>query len=254
MPPALKALIAQISAWLIALLLVRAGLLAPEMHFVVGAQALGAMAVAALLRSAWWWLPIHLGFSPLLIAADQLGISPQWYLLAFVVLSVVFWSSFRTQVPLYLSNGQTVAALLERLPVDRSARFLDIGSGTGSVLIPLARHRPDCRFAGIESAPGPYLVSRLMARGIANLSIERGDFFKSSWAGQDIVYAFLSPVPMSKVWAKAGHELTSDALLISNSFEIPGVTAEEVIHLDDSRGTTLFIYRPGVQASMKHSN
>lgn len=254
MPPALKALIAQISAWLIALLLVRAGMLAPEMHLVVGAQALGAMAVAALLRSAWWWLPIHLGFSPLLIAADQLGISPQWYLLAFVVLSVVFWSSFRTQVPLYLSNGPTVAALLERLPVDRGISLMDIGSGTGSVLIPLARHRPDCRFVGIESAPGPFLVSRLQARGIANLSIERGDFFKSSWAGQDVVYAFLSPVPMAKVWAKAVRELKPDALLISNSFEIPGVTADEVVHIGDSRGTILFIYRPGAQPGPKHPN
>lgn len=254
MPPALKALIAQISAWLIALLLVRAGLLAPEMHIVVGAQALGAMAVAALLRSAWWWLPIHLGFSPLLIAANQLGISPQWYLLAFVVLSVVFWSSFRTQVPLYLSNGPTVAALLERLPVDRGISFMDIGSGTGSVLIPLARHRPNCRFVGIESAPGPFLVSRLQARGITNLSIERGDFFKSSWAGLDVVYAFLSPVPMARVWAKAGRELKPDARLISNSFEIPGVVAEEVVHIGDSRGTTLYIYRPGAQSSPKHPN
>lgn len=254
MPPALKALIAQISGWLIALMLVRAGFLSPEMHFVVGAQALGAMAVAALLRSAWWWLPIHLGFSPLLIAADQLGISPQWYLLAFVVLSVVFWSSFRTQVPLYLSNGPTVAALLERLPVDRGISLMDIGSGTGSVLIPLARHRPDCRFVGIESAPGPFLVSRLQARGIANLSIERGDFFKSSWEGQDVVYAFLSPVPMAKVWAKAVRELKPDALLISNSFEIPGVTADEVVHIGDSRGTILFIYRPGAQPGPKHPN
>lgn len=247
MPPALKALIAQISGWLIALLLVRAGWLGAELPFVVGAQALGAAVVAALLRSAWWWLPIHLAFSPLLIAADQLGISPQWYLLAFVMLSVVFWTSFRTQVPLYLSNPATVAALLERLPADRSARFLDIGSGTGSVLIPLARQRPDCLFTGIESAPGPFLVGRLMARGIANLNLERGDFFKSSWAGQDIVYAFLSPVPMSRVWAKAARELGPDALLISNSFEIPGVAAEEAIHLDDSRGTTLFIYRPGAR-------
>lgn len=254
MPPALKALIAQIAGWLFSLLLVRAGWLAPEMHLVVGVQALGAMAIAALLRSAWWWLPIHLGFSPLMIAADQLGIPPHWYLVAFVALTVVFWTSFRTQVPLYLSNAATIEALLEQLPVDRDIHFLDIGSGTGSVLIALARQRPSCGFTGIETAPGPYLVSRLMARGIPNLSIERGDFFKPSWAGQDIVYAFLSPVPMAAVWAKARRELKPDALLISNSFAIPDVPPDQIITIGDSRDTTLYVYRPGVAAGAKRPN
>ncbi|HRD35101.1 MAG TPA: class I SAM-dependent methyltransferase [Rhodocyclaceae bacterium] len=254
MPPALKALIAQIAGWLIAVLSTRTGWLPPEMHWVIAAQALGAMAVATSLRSAWWWLPIHLVFSPLLVTADRLGIPAHWYLVAFILLAVVFWTSFRTQVPLYLSNSATIAALLERLPANRDIRFLDIGSGTGSVLIALARHRPGSRFTGIETAPGPYLVSRLMARGIPNLHIERGDFFEPSWAGYDIVYAFLSPVPMAAVWAKAQRELKPGALLISNSFEIPGAMPDESIRGDGGRAGTLYVYRPGTGTHAKHPN
>lgn len=254
MPPALKALIAQIAGWLIALLLIRIGWMAPDQLFVILTQAIAAASVAALLRSAWWWLPIHLAFSPLLIAADQLGISPHWYLLAFIVLTLVFWTSFRTQVPLYLSNPATIQALLDRLPDDRPINFMDIGCGTGSVLIALARQRPECRFIGVETAPGPCWVGKLLARGMPNVHIERGDLFDSSWAGQDVVYAFLSPVPMAKVWIKARREFKPDALLISNSFTVPNVEAKEVIRLDDDRGTHLYVYCPNPSSLSKPVN
>jgi len=93
-----------------------------------------------------------------------------------------------------------------------------------------------------------------MARGIPNLHIERGDFFEPSWAGYDIVYAFLSPVPMAAVWAKAQRELKPGALLISNSFEIPGAMPDESIRGDGGRAGTLYVYHPGTGTHAKHPN
>ena len=243
MPPALKAFLAQLTGWMIALLLVRAAVIPSGALYVVGTQAMAACAVAYVLRSAPWWLPIHLLFAPLLISANQLGIPSYVYLLAFIALTLVYWSTFRTQVPLYLSNLPTAAAVLEQLPQDRPIRMLDIGSGTGALLIPLARSRPDSRFIGIETAPGPFWLSRLMGRQLANLDFERGDFFKHPWSDYDVVYAFLSPVPMVNVWKKFLRESPSGALLISNSFEVPAVSAEKVVQVEDGRGTCLYLYR-----------
>jgi hypothetical protein len=43
-------------------------------------------------------------------------------------------------------------------------------------------------------------------------------------AGQDVVYAFLSPAPMKQLWAKAQAEMTPGSLFVSNSFPVPGAS------------------------------
>lgn len=245
MPPALKALLAQVAGWSVAIALARGGLLPNGVWPLAGVQIVTAVATAAALRSARWWLPIHLGFAPLLILAGRLGIAPGWYLAAFALLLAIYWTSFRTQVPLYLSNRATVAAVAALLPADRPVHLLDLGSGTGSLLRPLARLRPDCRFHGVEAAPGPWLVSRLLARRQRNIVIERGDFFALAWSQYDVIYAFLSPVPMTDVWAKAQQELRPGALLVSNSFPVAGRKPEGIVEVADGRATTLYVYRIG---------
>ncbi|AWI78560.1 methyltransferase type 12 [Parazoarcus communis] len=243
MPPALKALVAQIAGWLIAYLLGRAGILPPGLWPLLIAQALGATLSAVLLRSARWWLPIHLVFTPLAVIALRIDLAPAWYLAAFTLLALIYWSSFRTQVPLYLSNRKTATAFAELLPTDRPLQVLDIGSGTGSLLRVLARLRPDSHFTGIESAPAPWALGWVLGRGLANLEWRRGDFFARSWQGQDVVYAFLSPVPMSAVWQKANREMPAGSMLVSNSFAIPGHDPERVVEVDDRRKTRLLVYR-----------
>lgn len=245
MPPALQALLAQLAGWGLAFALGQGGLLPAGVGALVAVQALAATGSAVLLGSARWWRWIHLGFTPLLAGMLLLRIAPGWYLAAFVVLALVYWSSFRTQVPLFLSNPRTAARVAALLPRDRAPRLLDLGSGTGSLLRPLAGLRPDCRCEGIEAAPLPYLLSRLLARRQANVSVARGDFWKIPWSGYDLVYAFLSPVPMSAVWDKARAEMRPGALLVSNSFPVDGVTPDAVLDVDDRRCTRLYCYLPG---------
>ena len=241
MPPALKALLAQLIGLALAFLLARGGLVA-GLWPIVATQAAGATLAAAMLRSARWWLPIHLGFLPLLVGAQRLSLHPAWYLAAFVALVLVYWTSFRTQVPLYLSNRRTAAAVAGLLPA-QPARLLDIGAGTGSLLRPLARARPDCRFTGIELAPATWLIGRVLAARQPNIDCRRGDIFAHPWQDYDVVYAFLSPVPMAAVWRKASAELRPGALLVSNSFPVPGREPDFVVDVDDRRNTQLYGYR-----------
>lgn len=246
MPPALKALLSQVAGLAIAFALARAGLVA-GLWPLVGVQALGATVAATALNSARWWLPIHLGFLPLVVGAHGLDLHPGVYLGAFMLLVLVYWTSFRTQVPLYLSNRDTARAVAELLPA-RPARLLDIGAGTGSLLRPLARARPDCHFTGVELAPATWLVGRLLAAGMANLDCQRGDLFARPWHDYDLVYAFLSPVPMAEVWQKAARELRPGSVLLSNSFPVPGREADFVVEVGDRRATRLYGYRIGQRA------
>lgn len=242
--PLVKALLAQILATAAVFLLVRAGLLAAPPGVLVLAQGALAAFVALGLRSERWWLPIHLAFAPAVLAALHLDLPPALYLAAFALCALVFWSSYRTRVPLYLSNRDTVAALARLLAGRAPGRLLDIGSGTGSLVVPLARQLGAWQVTGIESAPLPYLLARWRARACPNLDIRRGDFFAADWQGYDVVYAFLSPVPMSAVWRKACAELRAGSLVVSNSFAVEEASPEAVIEVGDRAGTRLLCYRP----------
>lgn len=241
MPPALKALCAQFAGVAGAALLARSGMVS-GLWALAASQAVIATAVAAVLRSARWWLPIHLGFVPLALALHAATLPPGVYLAAFVVLALIYWTSFRTQVPLYLSNAATAHAVAAQLP-DSAARVLDIGAGTGSLLRPLAALRPDCHFTGVELAPAPWLLGAVLARRYLNLRWQRGDLFALPWADYDVVYAFLSPVPMAAVWSKACAEMRPHSVLLSNSFVVPERAPDFVVTVSDRRTTRLYGYR-----------
>jgi hypothetical protein len=245
MSPLRTALIAQSCGALIAAAMVQ--LAYPRLFAfplaVAAIQGACAALVSYKLEAPRWWLLIHLGFMPLVVAAAALGLDPRWYLGGFVLLLLVFWRTDKSRVPLYLSNARTADALLGLLPAT-PCHVLDLGCGDGRLLRRLARARPDCEFLGIEHAPLPWLWARLAAGGLANCRIRRGDFWQQPLGLFDVVYAFLSPAPMPRLWAKARAELRPGALLVSNSFEVPGMAAERVIAVDDGRRTRLLCYRP----------
>jgi SAM-dependent methyltransferase len=241
---ALKALAAQLIAWMLA----GAGFLAlgqplaPSLALAILQGGLAA-AIGALLRSERWWIAIHLLFSPALVAALRLDLPPSLYLAVLAGLTFVFWTTFRGEVPLFLSNRATAEAVLGLLPQKAGLKVIDLGAGTGGLLRRLAQARPEARFTGVEHAPLPWLAARMNARGLANLAIERGDIWRRPLGGQDIVYAFLSPRVMPRLWEKARAEMRPGTLLVSSSFPVPDVVPERVIEVSDRRGTQLYCYR-----------
>lgn len=242
-----KALLVQLLALVLAMTVDRAiasvsGMWVPGWRFVL-LQAIAAAGLSRLLHSDRWWLWIHLGFAPVALLASMLRIAPGWYLGLFIVLAVVYGSHFRSQVPLFLSNDLTTERLLDWVVDNQPLRFLDFGSGLGGVVRAVARQRPLAQCEGVEGALGPALLGRLMAVGQPNCTLRWGDFWKTDLQPFDVVYAFLSPVPMPALWEKACREMRPGTLLISNSFIIPGVKVQNTIEVKDKRETRLYIYR-----------
>ncbi len=241
---ALKALAAQLLAWL----LVTAGCialgrpLAPSLPLAALQGALAA-GIGILLKSERWWIAIHLVFSPALFAALRLDLPPAFPLAVLAGLTFVFWTTFRGEVPLFLSSRATADALLSLLPQHAGLQVADLGAGTGGLLRRLAQARPDARFTGIEHAPLPFLAARLNARGLGNLVIERSDLWRRPLADQDLVFAFLSPRVMPRLWEKARAEMRPGSLLVSSSFPVPDTPPEQVVEVADRRGTRLYCYR-----------
>jgi hypothetical protein len=215
------------------------------------ALAIGAAAglLASLSRQPWWWRVMHALFAPLAWSVSTLGIDPGWFLLLFIMLLLVYRGAAGGQVPLYFSNRPTAAALARITAELPDLRFIDLGAGIGSVLLPLARERPDAHFTGVENAPATWLLGRLRTAGLANCDWRWGDLWRSDFAAYNVVYAFLSPAPMAALWDKVEQEMPPGSLLISNSFAVPSIPPTYVIDVADARQTRLYCYRPATLAT-----
>lgn len=209
-------------------------------------QSLGAGILAVGLGRAWglgaWWVPINFFFIPGLSLMLGLGLSANWYLAGFATLLLVYWGGARSQVPLYLSSRKAWRAVAELMP--KGAVLADLGSGLGGMLVYLSRQRPDGRYFGIENAPLPFLVGWLRVHlSGAHCEMSRSSFWDADLARFDMVYAYLSPVPMADLWRKARAEMRPGTLFVSNSFAVPNMDPSGMIQLDDLHRSTLYLYR-----------
>jgi SAM-dependent methyltransferase len=202
-----------------------------------------AFVVARLARAPWWWQLIHLLFAPCLWIGLHLPISPLWHLGAFVMLLLIFRGAASGRIPLYPSGAKTTIWLATLLP--RQARVLDIGAGIGSLLLPLARKRPDLCLAGIDNAPLPWLIGRFRVRNTL-IDWHWGNFWARPLAPYQAVYCFLSPAPMTALWEKARREMAPGSLFISKAFPIPGLMPDALCGPENAPTDILYIYRvPG---------
>lgn len=262
-PPAVTALLLQFTAFVLVVLGVR--LTGLQLSPLVFASLCGLLAAAFshFAGLARWWVPIQLLFAPALVFMLALSIPPDVFLGAFLVLLAVYWSTFRTQVPLYLSSNKVWRALEAQLPAPHpipspgaggggkpNFRFIDLGSGLGGVLTHLARARPDGHYSGVESAPLPFLWSWLRIRlgGYRNCNVQWGSIWDDKLAAcnlaqYDVVFAYLSPVPMERLWRKARAEMRPGTVFISSTFAVPGQTPHDAVQMDDLHRSTLLIWR-----------
>jgi len=191
-------------------------------------------------QPAWWQL-INLVFLPALWFASQVEIAPHWYLAAFMLLALTSFGALVSRVPLYLSSRQAMAAIAAEVPADRPARVLDLGCGLGGVLAHLARVRPRAELYGVDAAPLPWLISRIRLGKRARIRL--GSLWDENLADYDVVYAYLSPAPMPKLWQKVRAEMRPGSLFISNSFAVPCIEPQRVIALDDFNRARLLLWR-----------
>lgn len=241
----MRALLCQLAAFpltlLVVYLLARAG---AQPSYLTAAVLQGVF--AAVLTWRWglasWWVAICLLFPLALHGADGLDLPPRLFLAVFLFMLVLYWSTFRTQVPYYPSGKSAWQAVAAQLPQGRAVSVIDIGSGLGGLVLDLARRRPDATVTGIELAPLPWLASWLRARLTNSRAVfVRGDYESLDFAAYDAVFAYLSPAAMMALWHKAGREMRPGSMLMSYEFAIPAAPPTVSLYLQDT-GRTLYIW------------
>ncbi len=162
----------------------------------------------------------------------------------FVVLSIAF-TTLRVGISPMPSSPQATQVILAMLPERVEGTIVELGSGWGTLAFPIYRNRPETRVIGMEVSFFPWLWSRLVKRMMRyhNLNLVRQDFSSASLREASVVVCYLFPQAMTLLHEKFTKELQPGALVISNTFRLPGWSPEKVVVLQDAYRTPVYLYR-----------
>lgn len=241
LPPVLRALLAQALAFLVLVALARLGLRFPGMVWVL-LQAVLAVFLARWLDLNPRWIFMQAVLPFLVRTLWGVPVPPWIYLALFLTLALVFGGGLLSRVPLYHASRDAWEHLEGLLPDRPGLRFVDLGCGFGGPVAHLARVRPDAICVGVEASPFTWLVAWLRCLPQPNAHIHLGSLWRMDLATFDVVYAFLSPVPMPALWAKARREMKPGSRFISHSFEVPGEMPQSVLPVKGREGARLLVW------------
>ena len=213
----------------------------PDQVLVLG-QGVLALLFTWWLRLPKWWRWMQFLFPVVLWWGLQAQIHPAWALVLFLVVVLVFKNAFFGGVPLYLSNRTTQKAVAQLIKERQLTSVMDLGCGTASNSQYWSELATVERSDGVETAPLVYFLAKFRCRKSDKCHILMQDMWTVELLPYDLVYAFLSPKPMERLWCKVNQELQDGAVFVSNSFAVPDVEPTEIWELADSRKTLLYIY------------
>lgn len=245
LPPVVLALLLQLLAFVLLIFALRLLTLpCTPFSFAIACGVLAA-GFSHLAQQARWWLPIQLLFAPALVLTLDTDIPPFAFLLAFVLMILLYWSTFRTQVPLYFSSHKVWQVLASQLPVNQPFHFVDLGSGIGGVLTYLSRTHPHGTFHGVETAPLPFVWSwlRIKLGGYRNCRVYWRSLWDCDLSKYDVTFAYLSPVPMAALWEKVQNEMRPATLFISNTFAVADHPPHKILETDDLHHSKLYVWK-----------
>ncbi len=125
-----------------------------------------------------------------------------------------------------------------------SGTFLDIGSGWGSVIIPMSKALPDWRFYGIEKSPTPWFVSQLKTfkNKNQNISLLFGDAESFRYRGYDIIYVNIHKKLLNEITPALTRNIQRGSLVVTYRNKIDGLEAFNTISVSDNNGHKRFVY------------
>jgi hypothetical protein len=140
--------------------------------------------------------------------------------------------TIRTGISPVPTTPRVAAVMLDLAGEPPPGRVYELGAGWGNLAQALARRFPDRSVVAYEISPLPYLVARawLALSPRPNLTLIRRDFFRADLGDAALVCCYQ-------------RELRPGALVVSNSFLVPGWEPEATRTSDDQYGTPVYLYR-----------
>ncbi|NRF72174.1 hypothetical protein HLB44_34840 [Aquincola sp. S2] len=160
------------------------------------------------------------------------------------VASIVRWT-LQTGTPPMPSSSKARRAMMFAAATVPDAPLIELGSGCGTFAVRAARAFPNRQVIGYELSWLPWLISRALRKvlGLRNLVLLREDFLQAELPEGAVLLCYLSCGGMLRLAARLDAPGPLPAMLVSNTFRLPGRHANQEIRLDDLYRTRVYVYR-----------
>lgn len=172
-------------------------------------------------------------------------------LLVFLALVSIVFSTLQTGMSPLPSHAVARSAILQQVQPLLNAKpqapktLIDLGSGWGHLVIPLARCFPQHQVVGYEVSFFPWLVSWLLKKGLGlhNLQLYRHNFFQADLSEADLLICYLVRPSMQKLAKQLQQMPSRPSFLLSHFFSLPGYSPVHTWQLPDWYASPLYLYR-----------
>ncbi len=171
-----------------------------------------------------------------------------------VAISIVYYT-LRSGISPMPSSSAVRQELIHFLPDIDSGPIYELGSGFGTLAIPLAQKYPDLQITGFEISPVPYWVSKIRARflGLENLEFIRTDFLSTDLSQAQLLVSYLYPEGMEKIAAKLRKQPGSKQYFLSHTFALPGYVPMRTGQASDLYRSPIYLYKLGEPTSASNA-
>lgn len=160
-----------------------------------------------------------LAFTPLFRGnVALLGIATALVFLLFIqFLRLVFTKS----PPFVPTSGKDVRTMVELAGIRQGDRVSDLGCGDGRIVRAAATKGAEA--TGYELSVPTYLFAKLLSLRTPNARIRFGDFWKTDFSDQDVLFCFLLKKPMRRFQEAVWPTLKPGSRVVSYMFRMPDV-------------------------------
>lgn len=165
--------------------------------------------------------------------------------IALVVIALIYIYTLLTGISPMPTSAKVRGAMLAALPDNINGAIFELGSGWGTLAVPLARQYSNCPVLGFEISPLPWLYSRLrqMVTQTQNLTFHRRNYLTADFSASALIVVYIHADGMEKLKPKFERELKPGTLILSNFFQIRGWEPIQELTVDDIHQTKVYLYQ-----------
>ena len=171
-----------------------------------------------------------------------------------IAISIIH-STLRYGISPMPSSAAVRKELNDFLPPLKSGGIYELGSGFGTLAIPLAQKYPDLQITGFEVSPVPYWIARLRAQflGLKNLKFVRKDFLATDLSQARLLVSYLYPDGMKKLAEKLKTQESHKQYFLSHTFALPGYEPIRSGRASDLYRSPIYLYEIGETANTSNT-
>jgi len=180
----------------------------------------------------------------LLVITALAGFSIVWSTLTLGI-SPMPSSKKARQAMLQLSEETSLGLGVDTTVQTQIGAIFELGSGWGSLLIPLAKMYPQRQVVGYELSFVPWLTSVLLIKmlGLKNVKVNRQNFLDADLSSAAVIFCYLFPAGMSALEKNLQSENRALEYLVSNNFSLSLYKPIKTIQLTDLYQSPVYLYK-----------